>query len=253
MQPLTRDDFDLECDLARAFDGDEYAAYIAEWLDGAHWSDEQDAALCEAEAMELAAGAKIRPGIEVSPRFNAWWATHSTQFGNALVFPLTSTLGVVHGLQFRDLQPKVRGYLDYFEVKEEPAFFGLAQAMPSVWETERVWLVEGVFDLCPLQRHVPNVISTMHAGVSKQLARVLRRIARTLLIAYDMDSTGLSVSYDLARDLKDLFEVVIVKFPRVRLATGGIAKDPNELWSAWGDSGLGAFLHRGAGGVNIVN
>lgn len=189
-------------------------------------------------------GAKIRPGIEVSPRFHAWWATHSAQFGDALVFPLTSTLGVVHGLQFRDLQPKVRGYLDYFEVKEEPAFFGLAQAMPSVWETERVWLVEGVFDLCPLQRHVPNVISTMHAGVSKQLARVLRRIARTLLIAYDMDSTGLSVSYDLARDLKDLFEVVIVKFPRVRLATGGIAKDPNELWSAWGDSGLGAFLQR---------
>ena len=40
---------------------DEYAAYLAEWLDGAHWSDEQDAALCEAEAMELAANARMRP------------------------------------------------------------------------------------------------------------------------------------------------------------------------------------------------
>jgi DNA primase len=189
-------------------------------------------------------GAKIPSGIEVSPRFMSWWTTHSSQFGNALVFPLTSTLGSIHGLQFRDLNPKVRGYLDYFETKEEPAFFGLAQAMPSVWETEKVWLVEGVFDLCPLQRHVPNVISTMHAGVSKQLARVLHRLARTLLIAYDMDSTGLSVSYDLARDLKGLFEVVVVKFPRVRLSTGGSAKDPNDLWSAWGDSGLGAFLQR---------
>lgn len=186
----------------------------------------------------------VPAGIELSPRFRAWWATHSTQFGDALVFPLTSTLGSIHGLQFRDLKPKVRGYLDYFESKEEPAFFGLAQAMPSVWETEKVWLVEGVFDLCPLQRHVPNVISTMHAGVSKQLARVLRRLARTLLIAYDMDSTGLSVSYDLARDLKDLFEVVVVKLPRIRLVTGGSAKDPNDLWSAWGDSGLGAFLER---------
>ena len=189
-------------------------------------------------------GARLPKDLEVSSRFAAWWANHGRQFRNALVFPLTSTLGLVHGLQFRDLHPKQRGYLDYFETKEEPSFFGLAEAMPSVWQTEEIWLVEGVFDLCPIQRHVPNVISTMHAGVSKQLARVLRRVARTLLIAYDMDSTGLTVSYDLARELKSLFEVVVVKCPRVRLSNGAPAKDPNDLWSAWGDAGLGAFLKR---------
>mgnify|MGYP001610765416 CR=1 FL=1 len=65
MEPLTQADFDLECDLWRNFDAEaDYAAMQAEWLDGAHWSDEQDAALCEAEAMELAAGAKIRPFTE---------------------------------------------------------------------------------------------------------------------------------------------------------------------------------------------
>ena len=188
--------------------------------------------------------AALPPYVTVAPRFRSWWGSHASQFRNALVFPLTSTLGTVHGLQFRDVDEKVRGYLDYFESKEEPAFFGLAQAMPSVWETEEVWLVEGVFDLCPIQRHRPNVISTMHAGVSKQLARLLRRVVRTLLLAYDMDSTGLSVAYDLARELRGTFEVVIVKFPRVRLPRGGLAKDPNELWSAWGDVGLGAYLKR---------
>lgn len=184
------------------------------------------------------------PAVEVSPRFRGWWANHSSRYRNALVFPLTNTLGDVHGVQFRDLDPKVRGYLDYFETKEEPAFFGLAQAMPSVWQTEEVWLVEGAFDLCPLQRHVPNVIATIHAGVSKQLARVLRRVARTLWVAYDMDSTGLTVSYGLARELRELFKVVVVKFPRAPLAAGGTAKDPNDLWSAWGDVGLGAYLQK---------
>lgn len=189
-------------------------------------------------------GARLPNGVDVSPRFRAWWTTHSSQYRNALVLPLTSTLGVIHGLQFRDVDPKVRGYLDYFESKEEPAFFGLAQAMPSVWRTEEAWLVEGAFDLCPLQRHVPNVIATIHAGVSKQLARVLRRVAHTLWIAYDMDSTGLSVSYELARELKEIFRIVVVKFPRVRLPAGGSAKDPNDLWSAWGDDGLGAYLRK---------
>jgi DNA primase len=208
------------------------------WVRGV--SDEQ----IDCYRMGCLAGARLPESIDCAPSFRAWWAVHRRRFRNALVFPLTSTLGATHGLQFRDVNSRIRGYLDYYEYKEEPAFFGLAQAMPGVWATEEIWLVEGVFDLCPIQRHVSNVVATLHAGVSKQLARVLHRIARTLVIAYDMDSTGRKVSYDLARDMKGLFEVVILKLPRVRLATGVPAKDPNELWSAWGDATLGAFLQK---------
>lgn len=189
-------------------------------------------------------GARLPAGVEADSRFVAWWAAHRGQFRNPLVFPLTTTLGAVNGLQFRDREQRVRGYLDYFESKEEPAFFGLAQAMPSVWETERVWLVEGNFDLCPLQRHVPNIISTLHAGVSNQLRRVLRRLARTLVVAYDSDSTGRKVAHEMARELKDEFEIRIVGFPRVPMPSGHLTKDPNELWSVWGDQPLGAFIKR---------
>lgn len=196
-------------------------------------------------------GARPPEEVESSPRFAAWWRVHHAQFKNALVFPLTSTLGIIHGLQFRDLDPKTRGYLDYFESKEEPAFFGLSQAMPSVWSTETIWLVEGVFDLCPIQRHVPNVVSTIHAGISNQLKRVLHRVVRTVFIAYDMDVTGRKVSYDLARDLKDQFEIRVVKFPRVVLATGSKTKDPNDLWSAWGDESLGACIKRLSASADI--
>lgn len=198
--------------------------------------------------MGLLPGARLPEGPEWPSRFVGWWAAHRKSFQNALVFPLTSTMGTIHGLQFRDIEPKVKGYLDYFECKEEPAFFGLAQALPSVWDTETIWLVEGVFDLCSIQRHVPNVVSTMHAGISSQLRRALRRFARTLIVAYDMDSTGRKVSYDLARELKDQFDVKIVSFPRVPLGLEGRkAKDPNELWLAWGDKPLGAFIQRWSG------
>lgn len=193
-------------------------------------------------------GARLPDSL--SPRFCAWWEGHRGKFRNPLVLPLTNTLGAVHGLQFRDIDPRVRGYLDYFETKEEPSFFGLAQAMETVWQREEVWLVEGAFDLCPLQRHVPNIVSTLHAGVSKQLGRLLKRVARKLVLAYDMDSTGLKVAYELARELKDTFEVAVVKFPRVHLVNGEKAKDPNDLWSAWGDARVGDYLRKVRSDIN---
>lgn len=189
-------------------------------------------------------GARLPDDVSCSEAFRAWWQFHRSRFKDALVFPMTNTLGLVHGLQFRDLDIRTKGYLDYVEVKEEPAFFGLAQAMPSVWQSGVAWLAEGVFDVCPIQRHVPNVFSTLHAGVPVPLRRLLRRVARTLVVAYDMDKKGRDVAHNLSRDLKGEFEIKIVKFPRPRFPTGRLAKDPNELWSVWGDETLGAFIKR---------
>lgn len=182
--------------------------------------------------------------VTCDPKFMTWWRVHKAHFKTPLVFPLTNTLGAVQGLQFRDREQRIRGYLDYFDSKEEPAFFGLAQAMPRIWETECAWLVEGNFDLCPIQRHVPNIISTLHAGVSAQLLRLLLRLVRTLVIAYDMDSTGRKVAYELARELKGRLDVKVINFPRVPMPSGHLTKDPGELWSVWGDQPLGAFIKR---------
>lgn len=198
----------------------------------------------DAFSMGVLPAGRLPAKVECTPRFIAWWGACRYRFKNPLVFPLTTALGVVQGLQFRDLDQRIRGYLDYFETKEEPALFGLRQAMPSVWETESVWVVEGVFDLCPIQRHVPNVIATLHAGIPSALRRLLRRVARTLFVAYDMDPVGRKVSYELARELKDEFKVKIVGFPRPHLSTGRAAKDPNELWSAWGDESLASYINR---------
>jgi DNA primase len=181
------------------------------------------------------------PVVDASGEFRTWWVGHQWRLANTFVFPLTNSLGEINGLQFRSMDEKKRGYLDYIGSKEEPVFFGLAQAMPSVWTSEEVWLVEGVFDLCPLQRHVANVVSTLHAGVSKQLWRLLRRLVRRINLAYDMDGTGMKVSYDIVREMGRHFQIKVVRFPKIPFR-GGFAKDPNDYWSIWGDAHLGSFL-----------
>lgn len=57
MTPLSREDFELECDLAR---WEEAISEAAE----REYDDRYQAALSEAEALELAAGSKMRPFSE---------------------------------------------------------------------------------------------------------------------------------------------------------------------------------------------
>lgn len=176
--------------------------------------------------------------------FIGWWENNRWQLDDVLVFPLTNTLGHMRGLQFRHVDRARKGYLDYFAAKDEAVFFGLGQAAPYMWASESVWLVEGNFDLLPLQRHRPNIVSTLHAGVPNQLWRVLRRLVSKVYIAYDNDSTGRDVAYEIVKDKREYFEFKIVKVPPAPLRSGRVATDPNELWESWGDARLGVFLNR---------
>lgn len=182
------------------------------------------------------------PPLNYPGHFLAWWSLHKGELDDSYVIPLTTTLGHVLGFQFRHVDPSRRGYLDYFASKEEVALFGLYQAMPFVWETGSICLVEGAFDLLPIQRHIPQVVSTLHAGVSAAFWRVLRRIAPKIYLAWDADVAGREASYSIVRgDKAKSFDVQIVKFPNVPLRNK-LTKDPNELWEAWGDTRLGVYL-----------
>lgn len=181
--------------------------------------------------------------LKVPDEFKTWWGGHQWRLVNTYVLPLTNSLGEIQGLQFRDVDEKRGGYLDYFGSKEEAVFFGLSQAIPSMWATEEVWLVEGSFDLCPLQRHLTNIVSTLRAGVSLPMWRLMRRMVRTIHLAYDMDSTGMKVAHDIVRKMGRHFSIKIVKFPPIPLESKGrLAKDPNEFWSVWGDARMGTFI-----------
>jgi len=183
------------------------------------------------------------PEFEDAPEDFLQWV-QKNGLHDALVFPLTNTLGAVRGFQFRVLRRGKSVYSDYLLDEGEPVYFGLAQAMSSVWETRRICLVEGVFDLFPIQRVLPYTVSTLKAGVSETLVPLLRRLVDQVWFGYDNDPTGRKHAYGFAKEHGHEFDVRILRFPEVRLADGKKAKDPGNLWEAWGDEGLREFLRR---------
>jgi len=162
---------------------------------------------------------------------------------DVFVMPSTNVLGQVKGVQFRHVDRDRSGWSDFTPTADEPVYFGLGQAMAEVWRTETIWLVEGSFDVFPIQRHFPNVVATQTARLTAQFAKTLRRLVREIRLGYDMDSTGQDATAKVVGSYGREFRVHPVRWPRVQKLDGkGWVKDPSELWEAWGDDRLGVFL-----------
>lgn len=171
------------------------------------------------------------------------WCHGGQKLDDCYVFPLTNALGQVKGLQFRHVERSVKGYMDYFLAKDEPVLFGLGQAMPHIWTSQVVCLVEGNFDLFPIQRVLPNTIATLTSDVSSRFLRFLRRNVREVWFGYDMDAVGRKGAFSFIKDHGRSFDRVKVgQFPRVQFADGKRAKDPGELWEASGEERFGVYV-----------
>ena len=156
-----------------------------------------------------------------------------------LVLPLTNTLGEIKGFQFRHVERDQKGYKDYLPDRAEAVLFGLGQALPHVWTTRRILLVEGAFDLFPLQRYFPEVVATLTAHVLDRLARILRRIqVRDIFVAYDNDKTGRESSEEIQHQYGKEFDVHPLRCPTIKMVNGTSTKDFGELWEALGEEGF---------------
>ena len=181
------------------------------------------------------------------------WCWEGRRLKGVFVLPLTNTLGQVKGLQFRNVLPEKKGYSDYTPYEDEAVTFGLAQAMSGVWSTRAIWLVEGVFDVFPIQRIHPNVIPVLTNRLTDAMARLLKRLVVDVWVAFDMDEKGRSAAKRTLRDYRDTFKLHDVRFPRPLALDGKRrVKDPSELWETWGDTRFRAFL-RGLDNMEIGN
>lgn len=163
---------------------------------------------------------------------------------DSLVLPLTNVLGQIKGLQFRHVTPEVRGYLTYYHDRDESVYFGLGQAIPSMWGSERAFVVEGAFDVFPLQRVYPETFAALTLGTSESLAKMLRRFVKQVWIGYDNDRDGLRACQDFQNDYGADLDVRPMNCPQIRKSDGKIVKDYSELWEVYGDDKIRDYLRK---------
>lgn len=183
------------------------------------------------------------PSIDYPESFLKW-SHYGDKLDGVYVFPLTNVLNEVHGLQFRHVDRERTGYMDYIEFKGEAVLFGLGAAAPHIWNTGRVTLVEGNFDLFPIQRHDPTTVATLTARVVEPLLWFLRRVCKCVVFGYDADETGRKGVANFRKFFHRDFEIHDLRFPRLPMVNGKLTKDPNELWELWGDIRFGEFLRQ---------
>lgn len=174
---------------------------------------------------------------EWAPGIFTFWA--KDRLDDVYVLPLTTMLGEIRGLQLRHVDRKKPGYQDFFLDQREACFFGLGQAASEIWRQEAVYLVEGAFDLFPIQRAYPAVVATLTAYVNPLMVRTLKRTVKTVWMGYDNDSPGRKGANDFQRNHGDSFQVYVVDYPQIQ---GRRVKDPADLWEAWGDQQLIPFI-----------
>ena len=63
-----------------------------------------------------------------------------------------------------------------------------------------------------------------------------------MYIGYDLDTTGREASARIIKTKSKDFEIRSVTYPHAVLADGKIAKDPGDVWEAWGDVRFREFL-----------
>ncbi len=163
------------------------------------------------------------------------WSLGGAKLDDMFLLPLTNALGDIKGMQFRHVERARGGYSDYFLAEDEPVLFGLAQAVPHIWTTGDICLVEGCFDLFPVQRALPGTVATLTARIPGMAIRLFKRFVQRIWMVYDMDGPGRRGCAKVqARHGQD-FDVRIVPYPQVPKPGGGLTKDPGELWEAWGE------------------
>lgn len=179
--------------------------------------------------------------ISVPDHFSEW--ARKKNLRDVFVLPLTTTQGLVRGFQFRAVDKGVSGYMDYFvSPRMEACTFGLAQAIPEMWSSKAVFIVEGAFDLFPIQKTVPYALATLTSHSNKLLTRVFKRLVDTVWIGYDNDNPGKLGASRFIKDHGGVFEVYTVEYPGQ--IDGKSVKDPGDLWEAWGDTKLEEFIQK---------
>jgi hypothetical protein len=185
------------------------------------------------------------PEAAPDPTFCKRYGNQGGRLAGMLVCPLRSPRGSVLGFEARSTtEKKVSRYL-LPEAAWNPVWVGMVPSvMRKIWEGGGdLWVVEGLFDLFPLEWVIPSsdvVLGSGRAKLTDSHAEFLRRFCRGWVnLVYDNDPVGQKgmrgwEEPDTGKrhwGAKDVLDRVGVRC-RIFPYSGG--KDPGDLWKAGG-------------------
>lgn len=153
------------------------------------------------------------PSIEIGTCTAAFAAWYPRGWFERLVFPLTAPLGAVLGVQTRALDTK--SYMQFYAYPTEvfPYLFGVTAALPHIWRTKQIVIVEGVFDYLAVKDLAPNAVAVLTAGVPQACRRFFRRYVKRVTALLDMDEAGRTGAERLATDPDAGYVVTAPRYP----------------------------------------
>jgi DNA primase len=128
-------------------------------------------------------------------------------FEQKIVFPLRDILGRVIGLFGRSLDTKEFKFYLTQEGKYTGAFVGLFSALPYIYETGKVFVVEGPFDLMAFRKVYKNTVGALTAGLSDAQHDILSFFAEQIVTVFDSDKAGKYATDQAQRKWDNVFSV----------------------------------------------
>jgi DNA primase len=112
------------------------------------------------------------------------------KFEGKIIFPFRDMLGNIVGIAGRSIDVKDYKLWATDRAKHDGFFFGLHEALPFVYEENKVFTVEGTFDCIALAKAFPNTVGTLTSGINDVQYGLLRMFCNTIITVFDSDSAG---------------------------------------------------------------
>ncbi len=163
-------------------------------------------------------------------------------FKGRLTFAVWNEQGKVVGFSARTLEanPQTAKYVNTAETpvfKKSNLLYALPFARKPMQERQRAILCEGQLDTIALHRAgFAEAVAPQGTGFTQDQARILRRYADKVLLAFDADNAGQKAIRSAIEILLPLeFEIMVITIP------GG--KDPDELFKTGGAEAVAAAVN----------
>lgn len=111
-------------------------------------------------------------------------------FESRISLPIQDSLGRVLGIAGRTVDTKSFKVYATDEAKYTGFFFGLYQALPHIMKENRVFVVEGFFDVIAFSKVFPNVVASITAGMNESQHDQLAMYCDNIVVCFDSDKPG---------------------------------------------------------------